>query len=186
MHMSSLEQRVHTLETKIRRDRVLAGVALALALCLSAASRETPATITARRILVVDDEGRTRIVLGQDPKDTQRRSRACGITLHDATGAERFGVGTMDDLSVTMGFDAPAGVGHAMRDRIGLAVSPDGSARIDLIDNRTFLPVRLVSEAEGGGGVEFFDYDLPNKKCTVTRLNSKGEEKRVLPLGDGE
>lgn len=72
-----------------------------------------------------------------------------------------------------------------MPGRIGLVVGSDGSATIDLINNQTMLPVRLISEADGSGGVEFLDYDLAKKQVTVTRLNHKGKTKRILPLGKG-
>jgi hypothetical protein len=80
--------------------------------------------IRARKIDVVDDQGVVRISMGQDASDAQRRSRACGITVYDPKGDERGGMGTMDDLSAVIALDAPTGVGGAMRDRIGMLVSP--------------------------------------------------------------
>ncbi|MGH7178438.1 MAG: hypothetical protein ACREJC_13755 [Tepidisphaeraceae bacterium] len=188
-----LHIRVAILERARGRDRAIIailGVFLISALAIHA-RREDPkdlklASLTVDRIVVQDDQGRPRIILAEDPPNVQRRSRSCGLTLLDATGAERGGMGTFDDLSVVLGLDSPAGVGAPMRDRIGLVVGEDGSARIDLINNDTLLPVRLVSDADGNGGVEFFDYDLAKKKCTVTRLNHKGQSQRVLPLGDGK
>ena len=103
--------------------------------------------------------------------------------MHDATGAERGGFCTMDDLSVVLGIDAPQAVGDAMRDRIGLQVAPDGSASIELIDNKTQIPVRLQSDAAGGGGLEFIGYDLDRKQATIRRLAFAGESKREVSLG---
>jgi hypothetical protein len=183
----SLEERVRLLERKSRRERALLAALVVAGLCGAATvqeSRPSTDTLTARHLLIQDSQGRTRIHLGEDPPDTQRRSRACGVQLLDATGAERFGVGTMKDLSVVLGLDSPHGVGDPMRDRIGLSVEPDGSASITLIDNRTLIPVRLVSEAGGGGGVEFIDYDFEQRKATITRLNSKGESRSEVPLGE--
>lgn len=186
-----LEQRVFVLERRLRRDRAIGAVALVALLALGAARSpaQTPSVqdvLRVRQLVVVDDEGRTRIVLGQDPKDTQRRSRGCGMILVDSKGSERFGVSTMDDMSVVLGMDAPRGVGSPMPDRIGLAVGADGAARIDLIDNRTMIPVRLVADASGTGGVEFFDYDVEKLKVTITRLDSSGEHKREESLGAGK
>lgn len=197
---ASLQHRVVRLERALRRQR-LAGAAL-LALLLVAAiapqsappapaqrapgASAAPAELTVRRLVVVDDQGRTRLVLGQDPADTQRRSRSCGLTIYDGSGAERGGLSTMDDGSVVLGLDAPVGVGSPMRDRIGLAVSPNGAARIDLINNQTLLPVRLVSDADGTGGVEFFKYDLDKRECTIRRLSHEGESTRTESLGDGK
>jgi hypothetical protein len=67
-----------------------------------------------------------------------------------------------------------------------MVVAPDGSARIDLINHQTLLPVRLVSDADGTGGVEFFTYDLDRRECTIRHLSEAGEITRVLPLGDGK
>jgi hypothetical protein len=165
---------------------LLLGAAVAPQSAPAGAPAAAPADLTVRRLVVVDDHGRARLELGQDPADTQRRSRSCGLTIFDATGAERGGLSTMDDGSVVLGLDAPVGVGSPMRDHIGMVVAPDGSARIDLINNETLLPVRLVSDADGTGGVEFFKYDLDKRECTVRRLSEAGESTRVLPLGDGK
>lgn len=78
--------------------------------------------------VVVDDEGHTRVVLGQDPATTQRSSRGAGLALYDEKGSERAGFSTMADGSVVLGLDAPLGVGAPMRDRIGLKVHASGSA----------------------------------------------------------
>ena len=85
----------------------------------------TQEELVVKRLVVVDDEDRARIVIGQDPEGTQRRSRHVGITLHDPDGAERMGLGLMDDGSVGIGLDAPSGVGAPMRDRLGLRVSAE-------------------------------------------------------------
>jgi hypothetical protein len=59
--------------------------------------------------------GTRRIVLGPDAAEAGRRSHAAGITVHDRTGAERGGFGTMEGGAVTFAMDAPVGVGAAMR-----------------------------------------------------------------------
>jgi hypothetical protein len=56
-------------------------------------------------------------------------------------------------------------------------------AIVDLLDNETGIPVRLVTDAGGGGGVEMLEYDLENRKALVTRLTSKGKTVRELDLG---
>jgi len=64
--------------------------------------------------------------------------------------------------------------------RIGLA--PHGSAAISLIDNETRIPVRLVAEADGKGGVEFIGYDLRNRKATIKRIGFEGESREEVSL----
>jgi hypothetical protein len=46
--------------------------------------------------------------------------------------------------------------------------------------------VRLVSEADGQGGVEFFDYDLAQKSVKITRWNSAGQTTREHSLDGGK
>src|SRR5262245_24218552 len=143
--VADLQHRIHVLERRARTVRVTALVAFAALAGL--AWRQAPQgteTRRARRLEIVDDRGVVRVAIGQDPKDTQRRSRACGLTVHDATGAERGGFSTMDDLSVVLGMDAPHGVGAPMRDRIGLQVDADSSASVGLIDNAQATLARAV------------------------------------------
>ena len=121
-------------------------------------------------------------MLAQDAKDGQRRSRACGITIHDRTGAERGGMNTFDDLSAVIALDAPVGVGAPMRDRAGIMVDPDGSASVMLIDNQTKVPVRLQTDAAGGGGLEFIGYDAEKKLARIKRLSMAGESQREEAL----
>lgn len=184
-----LDARVRSLERSLRNLRLALFGALVIAVAAAAGGHSDQQqsmveTVRARHVAIVDEAGKVRIVLGQDPKDTQRKSRSCGMTLYDASGAERFGVGTMDDGSITMGFDAPAGVGAPMRDRIGLGVEADGSAQIMMIDNQTLVPVRLVTDAKGGGGLELVGYDLEKKTATIKRSSSAGESKQEMPLGE--
>ena len=46
----------------------------------------------------------------------------------------------------------------------------------------TGIPVRLVSDADGEGGIEFFDYDLKARKAFVKRIGFKGETKSEQSL----
>lgn len=191
----TIQDRLARLETRLRRTE------LALVLCLAGSAaivmlalRKPPpaagpgASVTdeirTRRLVVVDDQGVARVVVGQDPVDTQRRSRSAGITIHDRRGHERGGMGTFDDDSVVLALDAPVGVGSPMRDRLGLMVGANGAAAISLINNETGVPVRLISEADGSGGVEFIDYDLPGRKAFIKRLDFKGESTREVSLDE--
>jgi hypothetical protein len=189
----ALEARVATLERARRRDRALIGALLAsLVAVVTLGARQSTAedledvelgAVTVRELRVLDHQGRLRVLLAEDPADTQRRDRACGITWYDSTGAERAGLSTFADGSVVLGLDAPVGVGAPMRDRIGLVVHENGAARIDLIDNTTSIAARLLAESEGGGGLEFFDYDLDAREVEITRVNHEGEAKRTMKLG---
>jgi hypothetical protein len=184
---SELVRRIRALERRVRAGTavaIAAATCLGVALVLGAgADKEQATEIKATRIVVVDDQGKPRVIIGQDPKGGQRISRAAGLILLDAKGAERGGFSTLDDGSVVFGMDAPAGVGNAMPDRIGLKVESNGAAAISLINNQTGIPVRLISEDNGAGGVEFIDYDLKARKAFIRRIDYKGETKSEQALG---
>jgi hypothetical protein len=186
---SAVEQRVTLLERSLRRTRRAAATAgLALAVSVAFAIGWHPAGVSGeirtRRLVVVDDEGRARVVIGQDPKDTQRRSRSAGLAIHDIDGNERGGFATMDDGSVVFGMDAPAGVGAAMPDRIGLVVYPDGSAHVMLIDNQTRAVAKLQSDGDGGGGVQVFKWDMEAGRIHVRTVTYDGDRRETQPMGE--
>src|SRR5262245_56800393 len=122
----AMDTGIHGLQRRLRRTKgALAALALAGAAAITfgvAAPDKTPDEIRTRRLVVVDDQGLPRVIIGQDPLDTQRRSRGAGITIFDKLGSERGGMVTMDDGSVVIALDAPRGVGAAMPDRLGLVV----------------------------------------------------------------
>lgn len=191
MSTDTLENRIALLERKLRQHRLVGALAacvllVALVAGQAAPNDNRPRKITVHELTVVDDQGRPRIVLGQDAKDVQRRSRAAGLTLYDDKGAERGGFSTMDDGSVVLGIDAPAGVGAPMRDRIGLMVGADGSSSIMLIDNQTRGVVKLASDADGAGGVMLFKWETENKQVHVKTLTYEGGTTETINLGEPE
>jgi len=184
----SLETRVAHLERSLRRTRVAAVAAglLLFAFIGVQAARKPVAVqdvVRARRLVLVDDEGRVRAELAQDPKDTDRRARSAGLRILDGTGHERGGFSTFDDGSVVLGMDAPGGVGAAMPDRIGLVVYPDGSAHVMLIDNETRAVVKLASDGNGGGGVQTFRWDMDAKQIHIRTTTFDGDERTTAPMG---
>jgi len=189
MTHASLERRIAELERGQTRTRVFvaAGV-LALLVILAMGAQQTkpppaePDHIKTRRISILDDEGKVRIELGQDRKDTHRRSRAAGITIFDSKGDERGGIGTMDDGSAVIALDAPQGVGSPMRDRVGMMVKPDGSCLVLLLDNDSHPVAALQSDGKGGG-MQVFKYDAAKKKMHVKTIKFDGEETAVEDMG---
>lgn len=184
---SGLEERIASLERSLRlwrRSAVLAAVLAAMFVSLGLARRQVPtAEVRTQRLVVVDDAGHVRAVIGQDPKTTQRISRSAGLVLFDTTGAERGGFGTMDDGSVVIGLDAPRGVGSPMRDRIGLKVSPTGGAYVMLIDNATRAVAKLESDGKGGGGVQVFRWDTAARKVFARTMTFEGSRVDSMALG---
>jgi hypothetical protein len=181
-------ERIELLERRLRHTQgLLLGGGLLACLCvLAALTRGDPEVsneLRTRRLVVVDDKGVARVVIGQDPADTQRRSRGAGITIHDATGAERGGMITMDDKSVVLALDAPTGVGNPMRDRIGMMVAADGGSSLMLIDNETKGVVKLISDGKGWGGTQVFKWDDEAKKVHVKTIGFDGEKVQTQQTG---
>jgi hypothetical protein len=181
--LARLQRRVRRTETALVATLLIAGGAVAMGIGRpqDAVSDE----IRTRRLVVVDEAGTRRVVIEEEPADADRRARAAGIVLFDRHGNERGGIVTFDDDTAVIALDAPAGVGAPMRDRLALRVNTDGTASLMLLDNRTAVPVRLVTDADGGGGLEFLRYDLEKRTATVRRLDGAGETSREISLGGG-
>ncbi len=188
--VAQLERDVESLRGSMRRVRI--GVVtlglIAAALCgLGWAANRDPVQdeVRARKFVLVDDAGVVRAMLYQDPKDTQRRSRAAGLIVCDAKGDERGGLSTMDDGSVVFAMDAPRGVGHPMRDRIGLIVYPNGGSHVMLLDNQTRAVAKLASDGDGGGGPQVFKWDMEARQVHVKTLTYDGEKTETHATGGG-
>lgn len=183
----SAEDRISILERSLRRTRLTLR-ALAIAVLLAAAvgftqgNLQTTEEVRTHRLVILDDSGNERIVLAQDPETTQRMSRATGLTLYDDEGSERGGFSTMADGSVVLAMDAPAGVGAPMRDRIGLKVSPDGSAYVMLIDNQTRAVAKMESDGTEGG-VQVFEWDMEAEQIHIRTLTYDGDVRESVPFG---
>ena len=177
--------RIASLQTKLSRLQIVSGVlALGLAAVLLSGAARDPIQdeVKGRRIVLVDSRGVERVVLGEDTGRQQGRS--AGIILFDDTGAERGGIATFDNGQVSMALDAPVGVGSSMRDRLGLVVDKNGGAAILLNNNDTGVPVRLVTDPEGGGGLELIEFDHDAKMARIRRLTYGDDVRRELPFGD--
>lgn len=178
MSERELTARINKLEGRLRTITIIAIAATAWIVfgqgINANAGSDEPVEITASKITIVDQEGNRRILLGSD-YEKGRISEAAGIFIFDDTGTERGGFITMKDGSAVIALDAPAGVGNPMRDRLGLKVYKNGAAMISILNNKTLMPVRLISDEDGGGGVEFLDYDLEARKVSIKRLDFKGE-----------
>jgi hypothetical protein len=184
----ALQDRVMRLERSLRRTRfAAAGVGLVLVTLVGIQFARRPAGIfdevRTRRLVVVDDEGRVRVQIAQDPEKTDRRARSAGLQIFDNTGHERGGFSTFDDGSVVLAMDAPHGVGAPMRDRIGLMVYPDGGTYLNLLDNQTRAVARLYTDADGSGGVQVLKWDMPARQIHVRTLTYEGDHRDTKPIG---
>lgn len=109
----TMDRRLADLERALRRTRWLTACAMTTTVLMAGAAftdarPKAAAEVRTQRLVVVDEQGQTRVVIGQDATTTQRVSRAAGLTLYDEKGSERGGFSTMSDGSVVLGMDAPA------------------------------------------------------------------------------
>ena len=181
------DARIARLERSIRAMQMVAGSLGLVVLALGAIQCSNPRSgvaeeVRARRIVLVDDQGRARLELAQDPKGTQRRARSAGLRLFDETGHERGGFSTFDDGSVVLAMDAPHGVGDPMPDRLGLMVSADGAADLMLLDNQTRAVAKMVSDGQGGGGVQVFKWDMVEKQIHTRTVTYDGDSRETQPM----
>jgi hypothetical protein len=177
--------RIERLQVKLSRLQMVTGImGLGLIALLVAGVARDPIQdeIKAHRIALVDSKGVERVVLAENTG--RMHGQSAGIYVLDDTGAERGGMSTFEDGRVTMALDAPVGVGSPMRDRLGLAVYKDGGAALMLNNNDTGVPVRLVANAEGGGGLELINFDHETKTAHIRRLTHSEDVRQELPFGD--
>lgn len=166
------------LQQRLERTRRFAGLALLIAALALAAPWVLPprnaSELRVRSLEVVDRNGVVRLRLGEDGDDVERRSTAAGLLVFDGTGHERGGFGTMADGSVVMALDAPAGVGAAMSDRIGMLVRPDGSSLLLVNDNGGNEAVTLFADPTGAG-LQTFRHDGAAKQVRIKTMSFDGE-----------
>lgn len=157
------------------------GAGLAVVLVGGAARDPIQDEIKARRIALVDSRGVERVVLGEDAG--RQHGRSAAVWIYDETGAERGGLGTFENGQASLALDAPVGVGAQMRDRLGLIVSNTGAASVQLNNNDSGVPVRLVADAAGGGGVELIEFDHAEKTARIRRLTYGDDVRREVSIG---
>lgn len=157
----SLELQVATLTRQVRRLQVTVAVVLAAgvgALISIDTSAQDSKTLRARALILEDEAGRERILIGAPiPEPEGRRaSPSVGLAINDENGAERFGVGLLANGRMVMGLDAPPGTGDDRnRERITLVTDQNGGAYIRFLDRRTLIPGRIVLDEEDRLYLEF-------------------------------
>jgi hypothetical protein len=163
------EDRLARLERRLRMTQVIAACAFAALVATAAlepAARPDAGdggTLRARRLVIHDEDGRDRVVVGSpmpDPKGFASRDQpASGIAILDENGHERFAVGLKADGVISMGFDAPPGVGDARNpERINLIVASNGESAIRFMNAETRPVAMLRTDAAGRFLLEFVDW----------------------------
>ena len=174
--LESLERLMH--RTRRRTVALLLGLA-AVWLGTAVGAAQNSSVIRARTLVIEDENGRDRVVLGApvpDIKGGGRVSPSVGLVINDPEGLERFAVGLQANGRMVMGFDAPPGTGDPRnRERINVVADATGGAYIRFVNRKTFVPGRLILDDKDQFYLEFLDF--PDGKTISRRISWKGDEK---------
>lgn len=143
--------------------------------------------IKARGIIIVDEQGRERVILGapvpDPPKEGKRINPAHGMIILDPNGYERFGVGLMDNGQMGMGFDAPPGKGDDRnRERLHFIADPEGGAMIRFLNRKTSVPGWLRLGDDDNLYLEFIDVQKDKNKVIKQRIGMNGTQTTEEPF----
>jgi hypothetical protein len=177
-----LQRRLTVLERRLRLHRIAFGLLIGIFILVAArprADQQAPVELRVKGIIVEDEAGQARIVLG--PLGERMHGEAFGIAINDAAGAERFGVSHFSDERIVMGFDAPPGVGNPMRDRLGLGVAGNGHPFFMMLNNDTTSPLRMYTTDDNEARVEFIDWDRSGESPRVVGYKRYGIEEEYVP-----
>jgi len=174
--LESMYARMNRLERQLRVLKiaavVLAVLAIAMALAPEPAAQQPAESMRVKQLIVEDESGRSRLVLG--PLDAGN-NRRMGIRINDTNGVERFGVAFMNDGNMVLGLDAPPGTGNdANRERINLVADQKGGAYIRFLDRRTNVVSRMYLDDQNRAWMSFTDFT--QTPALVRRYGLAGEE----------
>lgn len=176
---TDLGVRVAKLEREVRRAYGLAAFTciMALGLATTAFLRQSPVqdVIRTRQLIVQDEAGRDRVILGAPIIDNfQRVSPATGMVIRDPVGNERFGVSLDARGNMGLGLDAPRCTSDPCNtERINLVADAEGGSHIRLLDRQTGVAARLYLDDDDRAYLAFLK---------VTRDSLR--ERRLGLLGD--
>jgi len=145
-------------------------------------SSQVAPVIKTRGVIIVDDKGRERVILGAPVPDPpiegrKRINPAHGMIILDRQGYERFGVGLMDNGQMAMGFDAPPGKGDDRnRERLHFVADPEGGAMIRFLNKKTSVPGWLRLGEDDKLYLEFIDVQKDKNKVIKKRIGMNGEQ----------
>lgn len=185
---SELITRITSLERRVMRQRWSFGVLLVFGLLTGLTDSfgllaQDNRNLRVRSLIVEDEQGRDRILLGSpvpNPREGQRSSPSTGLVINDPAGYERFGLGLFQDNRVVMGFDAPPNTGDSRnRERITIVADANGGAYLRFLDRRTFVVGRLQLDPQNRFWLEYMN---PTDTEFVTkRIGFAGEETTRTP-----
>lgn len=145
-------------------------------------SGEVSPVIKTRGVIIVDDKGRERVILGAPVPDSPAEGKprinpAHGMIILDPQGYERFGVGLMDNGQMGMGFDAPPGKGDDRnRERLHFVADPEGGAMIRFLNRKTSVPGWIRLGEDDKLYLEFIDVQKDKNKVIRRKIGMNGEQ----------
>lgn len=144
-------------------------------------SGQVAPVIKTRGLIIVDEQGRERVLLGapvpDPPHQGKRISPGHGMIILDPQGYERFGVGLMDNGQMGMGFDAPRGTGDDRNtERLHFVADAKGGAMIRFLNRKTSVPGWLRLGEDDKLYLEFIDVQKEKNKVVRRRLSMAGDE----------
>ncbi|MDM7921466.1 MAG: hypothetical protein QUS14_04125 [Pyrinomonadaceae bacterium] len=154
-----------------------------------AADEKVQAPIRTRGLIIVDEKGRERIIMGApvpDPPHLGKRiNPAHGMIILDDRGYERFGVGLMDETGqMAMGFDAPIDPANPTKnpERLHLIADGKGGAMIRFLNRQTGVPGWIRLGDDDKLYFEFIDVQPDKNKVTRRQLSIDGEKMVEQPF----
>src|SRR5688572_13946358 len=134
--------RLTRLESECRRLRIalvlLAVFVVATATTLHPRAQQARDVLRARGLIIEDEAGRQRDVLGAPIPDKQQTTRS-GLKMLDESGVGRLGMNLFSNGSVGLGLDAPGTGDDRNRERINLVADAKGGASMTFKDRRTYV-----------------------------------------------
>lgn len=153
------------------------------------ASADTQQVIRTRGLIIVDEKGRERIIMGApvpDPPHIGKRIHpAHGMIILDDKGYERFGVGIMDNTGqMAMGFDAPHDPANPKKnsERLHLIADGKGGAMIRFLNRQTGVPGWIRLGDDDRLYFEFIDVQKDKNKVIKKQLSIDGEKTIEQPF----
>lgn len=145
--------------------------------------------IRTRGLIIVDEKGRDRIIMGApvpDPPHIGKRIHpAHGMIILDDKGYERFGVGIMDNTGqMAMGFDAPHDPANPKKnsERLHFIADGKGGAMIRFLNRKTGVPGWIRLGDDDKLYLEFIDVQPDKNKVTKKQISIDGERMVEQPF----
>jgi hypothetical protein len=142
-----------------------------------------PQVLRARGLIIVDEQGRDRIIMGapvpDPPKVGKRVNPANGMIILDHNGYERWGVGIMDNTGqMAMGFDAPVDPANPTKnpERLHLIADGKGGAMIRFLNRQTGVPGWIRLGDDDKLYMEFIDVQKDKNKVIKRQLSMDGDK----------